>query len=111
MIAEGYVLGTGVATGLPEDLVAQVAEALETWGADLGPAGKDVVARALLAERAWSDRQAAEERAHARRRDDAVRLPEAQVIAEQCEARRRAREHAAGVMFADTGAIRATRHS
>jgi hypothetical protein len=74
MSTEGYVLSDGRATGLPEDLVAEVAAVLEWYGCDQGRLTGDAAARAILAARAYDARRAAEERAHARRRDDALRL-------------------------------------
>lgn len=74
MNTDGYVLSTGQPTGLPEELVAEVAGVLEYYGADQGPLGHDVAARAILAARSWQERRAARDRQHARIRDDALRL-------------------------------------
>lgn len=76
MTSEGYVLngGEGAATGLPEDLVDEVASVLEWYGCDMGQLTKDAAARAILQARAWELRRAADEALHAKRRDDALRL-------------------------------------
>lgn len=106
---EGYVLSDGRATGLPEDLVAEVAGVLEWYGCDQGRLTGDAAARAILATRAWQERRAAEERGHARLHEEASR--EMRTLLDLAEARRRAREYAAGVNFADTGVVRGTGHS
>jgi hypothetical protein len=103
--AEGYVLSTGLATDLPEDLVREVASILEWYGCDQGQLTMDAAARAILQSRAWELRRAADEAAHARRRDDPLRLHESQVIADLAEARRRAREY----VSADADPVRAGR--
>ena len=51
MIGDGYVLASGVATGIEPDLVAEVAGVLEYYGCDLGPSGADAAAHAILAAR------------------------------------------------------------
>jgi len=93
MTPEGYVLADGRATGLPEDLVRVVAAVLEWYGCDQGRLTGDAAARAILAARAWDARRDADERAHARRRDDALRLAETQMVLDLAGARRRAREY------------------
>ena len=70
MTAEGYVLTSGHATGLEADLVREVAGVMECYA---GQPVADVAAHALLAARAWRERQAARERGHARLRDDKAR--------------------------------------
>lgn len=90
---EGYVLRDGRATGLPEELVAEVAGVLRYYGCDMGSLTDDAAARAILAARSWQERRAAREREHARRRDDALRLAETRTILDLAEARRRAREY------------------
>ena len=74
MTPEGYLLSDGRATGLPEDLVAEVAAVLKLYGSDDRPLTDDVAARVVLTVQAYYARRAAEEQAHARRRDDALRL-------------------------------------
>lgn len=73
-MTEGYVLTSGQPTGLPEDLVAEVAAVLEWYGCDQGRLTRDAAARAILAARSWQERRAARDRQHARIRDDAMRL-------------------------------------
>ena len=93
MIGEGFTLSDGRATGLPEDLVAEVAGVLEWYGCDQGRLTRDAAARAILAAREWQERQAAAERLHARQREDALRLAETARVLDLAEARRKAREH------------------
>jgi hypothetical protein len=100
---EGYVLENGLATGLPEDLVHEVAGVLEWYGCDQGRLTKDAAAHAILAARAWSERQAAERRGHERRREEAAR--ETGRLLDLAEARRRAREY----VSADGDPVRAGR--
>ena len=71
---DGYVLTSGQPTGLPVDLVAEVAAVLEWYGCDQGALTSDAAARAILAARSWQQRRAARDRQHARVRDDALRL-------------------------------------
>jgi hypothetical protein len=71
-------------------LIAECAGVFRFYGAELGfelgPLGEDVVRRVLVAAAAWHARKDAEERAHARRRDDPLRAAEM----EQLHARVRA---------------------
>lgn len=57
--------------GLHRDQVAAAARAAERYGADLGPLGLDVVARIVAELRTWEERRATEERALARRNEQA----------------------------------------
>jgi hypothetical protein len=93
MNPEGYLLSDGRATGLEEDLVAEVAAVLEWYGCDQGHLTGDAAAKAILAARSWQERRAAQERGHARWREEAAR--ETRTILDLVEARRRAREHMA----------------
>lgn len=77
--------------GVHPDEVREAAAALTYYGGDAGPKGDETVARVLFAALAWRLRQRAIERAHARRRDDALRLAEAAALLEQV--RRRTRAH------------------
>jgi len=88
-MTEGYVLSTGLATGLDEDLVREVASVLEWFGCDQGRLTEDAAAHAILAARSWQERREAERRAHERRRDDAAR---GATLLDLAEARRRARD-------------------
>ena len=108
MTGEGYVLTTGLATGLPEDLVAEVAGVLDWYGCDQGHLTGDAAAKAILAARAHYERKAAEDRAHARHRDDPLRLAETRTILDLAEGRRRAKGYTAGETFAGTGEIQGT---
>ncbi len=74
MTGGGYVLSTGLATGLDEELVREVASILEWYGCDQGRLTEDAAARAILQARAWELRRAADEAAHAKRREDPLRL-------------------------------------
>ena len=85
MTGEGYVLRSGLATGIEADLVAEVAGVLEYYGCDLGPLDADVAAHAILAARSWRERRAAEERRHASARERSQR--ETRQILELSEAR------------------------
>ena len=85
MTGEGYVLASGLATGIESDLVAEVAGVLEYYGCDLGPLDADVAAHAILAARSWRERRAAEERRHASARERSAR--ETREILELAEAR------------------------
>jgi hypothetical protein len=67
-------------------LVAECAGVFEFYGGDPGPLGDDCVRRVLVTAAAWHVRKDAEERAHARRRDDPLRAAEM----EQLHARVRA---------------------
>ncbi len=93
MTGEGYVLSTGLATGLDEELVREVASVLEWYGCDQGRLTEDAAARAILQARAWELRRAADEAAHAKRHDEAAR--ETRTILDLAEARRRARGRSA----------------
>jgi hypothetical protein len=84
---EGYVLRSGLATGIEADLVIEVAGVLGYYGCDLGPLDADVAAHAILAARSWRERKAAEERRHATARELSAR--ETREILELAEARRR----------------------
>lgn len=90
---DGYVLTTGQATGLPDDLVAEVAGVLEFYGCDMGPLGPDAAARAILAARSWQDRRAAEERRHTKAHEQASR--EVAALLGLVEARERTRRRTA----------------
>ena len=92
---EGYLLTDGRATGLPEDLVAEVAGVLEWYGCDQGRLTNDAAAKAILAARAYYERQAAERRAHEQRHEEASR--ETRTILDLAEARHRAREHTGAI--------------
>jgi len=88
---EGYVLASGLATGIESELVAEVVGVLEYYGCDLGPLDADVAAHAILAARSWRERRAAEERRHASARERSAR--ETREILELAEARRRVLQH------------------
>ncbi len=90
MTPEGYVLSTGLATGLDEELVREVASILEWYGCDQGQLTMDAAARAVLQARAWELRRAADEAAQERRHREAAR--ETQTILDRAETRRRTRE-------------------
>jgi hypothetical protein len=75
------------------DAVREVLGVLECHGGNAGPRPFETMARVLAAAEAWRERYEAEERAHARRRDDPLRLHEVQVIHDLVEARRRAQKH------------------
>ena len=87
MTGEGYVLRSGLATGIEADLVIEVAGVLGYYGCDLGPLDADVAAHAILAARSWRERRAAEERRHVTARERSAR--ETREILELAEARRR----------------------
>ncbi len=89
MTGEGYVLSTGLATGLPEELVREVASILEWYGCDQDRLTEDAAARAILQARAWELRRAADEAAQERRHREAAQ--ETRTILDLAEARRRAR--------------------
>ncbi len=98
MTAESYVLSTGLATGLDEELVREVASILEFHLSGAGQlainatyeALRDAAARAVLQARAWELRRAADEAAQERRHREAAR--ETQTILDRAETRRRTRE-------------------
>lgn len=57
------------------DEVSEAAGVLLFYGGHLGPLGEDAVRRVLVAAKAWRDRRDADERRHARLRDEiAVRV-------------------------------------
>jgi len=56
------------------DLIRECAAVAEFYGADMGVMGDDVIRRVLVAATAWQQRQDADARAHAIRRDDPARL-------------------------------------
>ncbi len=85
-----HVLASGFDTGLPEELVREVACILEWYGCDQGRLTMDAAARAILAARAWELVQAADEAAHAKRHEESAR--ETGRLLDLAEARRRARE-------------------
>ena len=85
MTGEGYVLRSGLDTGIEADLVIEVAGVLQCYGCDLGPLDADVAAHAILAARSWMERKAAEERRHASARERSWR--ETREILELSEAR------------------------
>ena len=91
MTGEGYVLASGLATGIETDLVVEVAGVLEYYGCDMGPLGPDVAAHAILAARSWRERKAAEERRHASARERSQR--ETREILDLAEARSRVLQH------------------
>ncbi len=86
MTGEGYVFSDGRASGLPEDLVAEVAGVLRYYGCDQGSLTDDAAAHAILAARSWHEREAAEERRHAKARQRLAE--EAEAIEAQIAARR-----------------------
>ncbi len=90
---EGYVLTTGLATGLPEDLVREVAAVLDWYGSDMGQLTQDAAARAILQARAWELRRQADEARHAKRHEQAAW--EMRTLLDLAEARRRTRRHMA----------------
>lgn len=55
------------------DEIREAAGVALFYGADLGPLGEDVIRRVLVASKSWRDRRDADERAHARLRDDIAR--------------------------------------
>ncbi len=93
MTPDGYVLTSGQATGLPEDLVREVAGILEWYGRDRGELTNDAAARAILAARAYYERREARRRDHERRH--AAASCEVRTILELAEARQRARARTA----------------
>jgi len=88
---EGYVLASGLATGIESELVAEVVGVLEYYGCDMGPLGPDVAAHAILAARSWRERKAAEERRHATARERSAR--ETREILDLAEVRSRVLQH------------------
>ncbi len=100
-MTEGYILTSGLATGLPEDLVREVASVLEWYvacvvewyGCDQGELTSDAAARAILAARAYYERREARRRDHERRH--AAASSEVRTILELAEARQRARARTA----------------
>ncbi len=93
MTPAGYVLSSGQATGLPEDLVREVAGVLQWYGCDQGELTSDAAARAILAARAYYERREARRRDHERRH--AAASCEVRTILELAEARQRARARTA----------------
>ncbi len=92
MTGDGYILTSGQATGLPEDLVHEVAGVLE-WYCDQGELTSDAAARAILAARAYYERREARRRDHERRH--AAASCEVRTILDLAEARQRARARTA----------------
>jgi hypothetical protein len=77
------------------DALREALSVLEAHGGHAGPHPEETMHCLLAAVRAWEERHDAEERAHARRRDDPMRLHESEVIASLAEARRRTRARTA----------------
>ena len=84
------ILGPLVRTPHPDCLREAVA-VLQAHGGHAGPHPEEAMHCVLAAVRAWEERHDAEEREHARRRDDPLRLAETRAILDLAEARRRAR--------------------
>ncbi len=103
MILHGYTLASGLDTGLDPELVREVASVLRWYGCDLAPFEDDAAARALLQARAWELRRAADEAAHRKRYDAAMR--ETVRLLDLAEARKKAREY----VSADGDPVRAGR--
>ncbi len=73
------------------DCIAEALGVLEAHGGHAGPHPEETMHCVLAAVQAWQERAAAEEREHARRRDDPLRLAEVKTILDRAGIRAHAR--------------------